>query len=80
MPIPVAKQALVDARAVTCGVPVSFAPLAALMVLLGAMLPPVRKVIKAGIEHGPWDIRGRQGIVEDAWLETAEGIGVSKGP
>jgi hypothetical protein len=57
----------------------SFAPLTALIVLLRAMLPPVHKVVEAGIKHGSWDIRGRQGIVEDAWLEVAESIGASKG-
>jgi hypothetical protein len=43
------------------------------------MLPPIRKIIEAGIEHGPWDVRGRWGIMEDAWLKAAEGIGMGKG-
>jgi hypothetical protein len=61
------------------GVPASFAPLTALIVLFGAMLPPIHKVVEAGIKHGPGDIRGRRGIVEDAWLEAAEGVGASEG-
>jgi hypothetical protein len=78
--IPIAEQTLIDACTVTCGVPVPFAPLAMFVVLLGAMLPPICKVVEAGIKHGLWDIRGRRGIMEDAWLEAAEGIGMSKGP
>jgi hypothetical protein len=62
-----------------CGVPVPFAPLASFVVLIGAMLPPVCEVVEASVEHGPWDIRGHQGIVEDAWLEAAEGIGMGQG-
>jgi hypothetical protein len=56
-----------------------FAPLTALVVLLRAVLPPVRKVVEAGIKHGLRDIRGRRGIVEDAWLEVAESVSTSKG-
>jgi hypothetical protein len=54
--IPIAEQALVDPRAVTCGVSTPFAPLTVLIVLLRAVLPPVRKVVEAGIKHGSWDI------------------------
>jgi hypothetical protein len=61
-------------------VPVPFAPLAALVILFGAVLPSVHKVIEAGIKHGLWDIRGHRGIMEDVWLEAAEGVGTSKGP
>jgi hypothetical protein len=56
-----------------------FAPLAALIVLLRAVLPPVCKVVKAGVKHGLRDIQGHRGIVEDAWLEAAKGISTSEG-
>jgi hypothetical protein len=56
MSVRVAEQALIDVRAVTCGVPTPFAPLTALVVLLGAVFPPVCKVVEAGVKHGPWDI------------------------
>jgi hypothetical protein len=79
MSVPVAEQALVDSGAVTHGMPASLAPLASLVVLLGAMLPPIHKVVEAGVEHGPRDVRGHRGIVEDAWLEAAEGIGTGEG-
>jgi hypothetical protein len=79
MPIPVTQQALVNPGAVARRVPVPFAPLAAFIVLLGAMLPPVSEVVEAGVEHGSRDIRGCQGIVEDAWLEAAEGVGSGEG-
>jgi hypothetical protein len=62
------------------GVPASFAPLTLLIVLFGAMLPSVHKIVEASIKHGSWDIRGCRGIMEDAWLEVVEGIGTSKGP
>jgi hypothetical protein len=55
------------------------APLAVFVVLLGAVLPPIHKVIEAGIEYGPQDIQGRWSIVEDAWLEVAKHISASKG-
>jgi hypothetical protein len=58
----------------------SFTPLTSFVILFGAVLPPIRKVVEAGIEHGSWDIRGRWGIMEDAWLEAVEGVGASKGP
>jgi hypothetical protein len=77
--VPIAEQALINARAVTCGVPIPFAPLAALVVLLRAMFSPVCKVVKAGVKHSLWDIRGHWGIVEDAWLEATKGIGASEG-
>jgi hypothetical protein len=80
MPIPITEQALVDSGAVTRGMPMSFAPLASFVILLRAMLPSIRKVVEAGVEHGPRDIRGCRGIVEDAWLEAAEGVGTGKGP
>jgi hypothetical protein len=75
----IAEQTLIDVRAVVCRIPVPFAPLALFMILFRAMFPPVCEVVKAGIKHGPWDIQGRQGIVEDAWLKAAEGVGVSQG-
>jgi hypothetical protein len=80
MPIPIAQEALIDSGAVTCGVPTPLALLASFVVLFRAVLPPVGEVVEAGVEHGPRDIRGRRGIVEDAWLKAAEGIGSRKGP
>jgi hypothetical protein len=77
--IPIAEQALIDPGAVMRGVPVSFAPLASLVVLLRAVLPPIRKVVEASVEHGSGDIRGHRGIMEDVWLEAAEGIGAGEG-
>jgi hypothetical protein len=79
MPNSVAEQALINACAVLCQVPIPFAPLAPFMVLFGAMLPPVRKIVEAGVEYGSWDIQGHRGIMEDAWLEAAEGIGMCQG-
>jgi hypothetical protein len=79
MPVPVAQEALIDSGAVARGVPVPFAPLASFVVLFRAVLPPVSEVVEAGVKHGPRDIRGRWGIVEDAWLEAAEGVGSRKG-
>jgi hypothetical protein len=60
-------------------VPVPLTPLASFVVLFRAVLLPVGEVVEAGIEHGSRDIRGRRGIVEDAWLEAAEGVGPRKG-
>jgi hypothetical protein len=77
--VSVAQQALVDTGTVACRVPAPFTPLAAFVVLLGAVFPPVGEVIEAGVEHGSRDIRGRRGIVEDAWLEAAESVGPCKG-
>jgi hypothetical protein len=79
MPIPITEEALVDPGTITHGVPASLAPLASFVVLLGPVLPPIREVVKSGVEHGSWDVGSRQGIMEDAWLETAEGVGASKG-
>jgi hypothetical protein len=79
VPVPVTQQALVDSGTVACGVSTPFAPLASFVVLFGAVLPPISEVVEAGVEHGPRDIRGRRGIVEDAWLEAAEGIGLCEG-
>jgi hypothetical protein len=59
--------------------PIPFAPLAVFIVLFRAMLPPIREVIEAGIEHSPWDVQGCWGIVEDVWLKTVEGVGMGKG-
>jgi hypothetical protein len=75
----ITEEALVDAGAVACGVPIPFAPLASFIILIGAMLPPIHKIVKAGIKHGPWDVQGCQGIMEDAWLEAVEGIGAGQG-
>jgi hypothetical protein len=77
--VPITEQTLVDVRAVTRGVSMPFAPLTVLVVLFRAMFPSIRKVVEAGIEHGLWDIRGRRGIMEDAWLEAVESISASKG-
>jgi hypothetical protein len=52
----IAEQALMDAYAIACQVPVLFAPLASFVVLVGAVLPPVHKVVEASIKHGPWDV------------------------
>jgi hypothetical protein len=79
MSVPVTQQALVDSGAVVHRVPMPFAPLALFVVLFGAVLPPVSEIVKAGVEHGLRDIRGRWGIMEDAWLEVAEGVGSSEG-
>jgi hypothetical protein len=57
-----------------------FAPLASFVVLFGSVLPPVSEVVEAGVKHGSRNIRGRQGIVEDVWLEAAEGVGPCEGP
>jgi hypothetical protein len=59
--------------------PVPFTPLTAFVILLGAVFPPIREVVKAGVKHGSRDIRGRRGIMKDAWLEAAEGIGLCEG-
>jgi hypothetical protein len=56
MPVPIAQQALVDLGTVTCEVPTSLAPLASFVILFGAVLPPVSKVVEAGVEHGSRDI------------------------
>jgi hypothetical protein len=77
--VPVAQQALVDSGAIACGVFTPFAPHASFVVLFGAVLPSVSEVVEAGVEHGSRDIRGRRGIVEDAWLKVAEGIGLCEG-
>jgi hypothetical protein len=61
-------------------VPVPLTPLAVLVILLRAVLPSVCEVVEAGVEHGLWNVQGCQGIVEDAWLKAAEGIGMGKGP
>jgi hypothetical protein len=79
MPCPVAEQTLVDAQAVSCQVPISFAPLASVVVLFWAVFPPICEIIEPSIEHGLQNIQGHWGIVEDAWLEAVEGIGTSKG-
>jgi hypothetical protein len=79
MPVPVTQQALVDSGAVARRVSAPFAPLASFIVLFGAVLPPVSEVVEAGVEHSPRDIRGRWGIVQDVWLEAAEGVGSSEG-
>jgi hypothetical protein len=77
--VSVTQQALVDSGAIACGVSTPFAPLASLVVLFRAVLPSVSEVIEAGVEHGSRDIRGHWGIVEDAWLEAAEGVGSCEG-
>jgi hypothetical protein len=52
MPCPITEQTLVDARAVSCRVPIPLAPLASVVVLFGAVFPSVREVIESSIEHG----------------------------
>jgi hypothetical protein len=79
MPVPVTQQALVDSGAIAHRVPTPFAPLASFVILFRAMLPPVSEVVEAGVEHGLRDIQGRRGIVEDVWLEAAEGVGLGEG-
>jgi hypothetical protein len=53
--------------------------LAAFIILFRAIFPPVGEVVEAGIEHSLRDVRGRRGIMEDAWLEAAEGVGPCEG-
>jgi hypothetical protein len=48
------------------------------IVFIGAMLPPVHKVVEPCIEHGSGDVQGHQGIVKDVWLEAAESIGMGQ--
>jgi hypothetical protein len=79
MPNSITEQALIDMRAVVCRVPIPLTLLALFMILFGAMLLPICKVVEAGIEHGLWDVRGHQGIVEDVWLKAAKGIGMGQG-
>jgi hypothetical protein len=42
------------------------------------MLPPIHKIVKAGIEHSLQDIQGHRGIMEDAWLKAVEGVSVGQ--
>jgi hypothetical protein len=77
--VSVAEQTLIDSGAVMRGMPASLTPLTSLVILFGAVLPPIGKIVKAGVEHSSWDIRGRRGIMEDAWLKAAKGVGTSKG-
>jgi hypothetical protein len=77
--VSVTQQALVDSGAIACGVSTPFAPLASLVILFGAVLPSVSEVVEASVEHSARDIRGHWGIVEDAWLEAAEGVGSCEG-
>jgi hypothetical protein len=79
VPVSVAQQTLVDSGAIPRGVSAPFAPLAPFVVLLWTMLPPIGEVVEAGIEHGARNVRGRRGIVKDAWLEAAEGVGAGEG-
>jgi hypothetical protein len=53
---PIAEQALVDSRTVACRMPTPFTPLVAFVVLFGAVLPPICKVVEASIKHGLRDI------------------------
>jgi hypothetical protein len=66
-------------RAIAREVSVPFALLTRFMVLLGAMFLPICEVVEASIEYGLWDIQGRRGIMEDAWLEAAEGVDMDEG-
>jgi hypothetical protein len=77
MPSPIAEQALVDLGTVVCGVSVLAAPQAVDIAFIGAVLPPIHEVIKTGVKHG--DVQGCRGIMEDVWLEVAEGIGMGQG-
>jgi hypothetical protein len=56
VPVSVAQQALVDAGTVTRRMPTLFTPLAAFVVLFGAVFPPVSEVVEAGVKHSSRDI------------------------
>jgi hypothetical protein len=56
MPSSVTEQALIDVCTVVHGVSILIALEVVRIVLIGAMLPSIRKVIKPGIEHGSGDI------------------------
>jgi hypothetical protein len=56
----------------------SLAPEAMLIVLVGAVFPPVCEVVKPCIKHSSGDIQGHRGIMEDAWLESVEGVGMGQ--
>jgi hypothetical protein len=79
VPSPVTEQALIDVHAVVCDMPILAAPETVHIILVRAMLPPIREVVEPCIEHGLGDVQGHQGIVKDAWLEAAEGIGTGQG-
>jgi hypothetical protein len=66
-------------RAVVRDMPILPVPEAVFIVLIGAMLPPVREVVKPCIEHGLRDVQGHRGIVKDVWLESVEGISMGQG-
>jgi hypothetical protein len=68
MPGSVAEQALIDLCTVMHGVPTPATPQAVYVASIRAGLLAICEVIEAGIEHGPRNIRGCRGIVEDAWL------------
>jgi hypothetical protein len=76
--ISVTQQTLIDSGAISRGVSAPFAPLAPFVVLFRAMLPSVSEVVETGVEHGARDVRDCWGIVKDAWLEAAEGVGPCK--
>jgi hypothetical protein len=78
MPGSIAEQALVDVYTVVCNMPISFAPVAMLIVFVWAMFPPVHKVIEPCIEHGSRDVQDCWGIVEDMWFQPAKGICMGK--
>jgi hypothetical protein len=56
VPSSVAEQALVDLHTVVCGVSVSATPQAVNVAFIGAMFPPVCKVIEACVKHSPGDV------------------------
>jgi hypothetical protein len=78
VPKSVTEQALVNLCTVVHRVSISFTPLTVYIALVGAVLPSIHEVIEVCIKHSPGDIQGCQGIVEDVWLEAAEGIGVDQ--
>jgi hypothetical protein len=79
MPSSVTEQALIDVCTVVHGVSILIALEVVHIVLIGAVLLPICKVIKPGVEHGSENIRGYWGIVKDVWLKMVEGIGMGQG-
>jgi hypothetical protein len=76
---PVAEQALVDVHTLVCEVAMSLAPEAVRVIFVGPVLPPVCEVVEPHVEYGLGNICSCWGIVEDTWLEAAEGIGSGQG-
>jgi hypothetical protein len=79
MPSSVAEQALIDVHAVMHDMPSLSTPEAMLVILVGAVLPPIHEVVEPCIEHSPGNVQGCWGIVKDVWLESVEGVSMSQG-